>query len=113
VELKSDLERVYATARPKKEKLKLKAATISTYVQGIKLPKFEVVDLVRKETWNNASILAAVLYAPDRERFEKAHRCFEGSERSIAKFLKALEEKVKALGEPDRALDSFCQGKKS
>ncbi len=113
VELKSELERVYATTKSKTETLKIKAATISKYVQGSKVPKFEVVDLVSKETWNNASILAAVLYAPDRERFEKAHRCFDRSGRSIAKFLKALEEKVEALGEPDKALDGFCQDRKS
>lgn len=112
VNLRAELETIYQTKRPKSETLKLKANTISKYLYGFRRPTFEDVDLVSGETWNNATILAAVLYAPDRERYEKAHRCFDRELRFIGRFLEELDQKINIYESPYKALDSFCSSQK-
>jgi hypothetical protein len=87
--------------------LEAKSAIFRDFV-GPELPRFKTrqFDFVAKRDWNNASMLAAGLYAPDWERFSKAHACAGGE--TVGAFLESL--KIAEESSPDLfvALDSLC-----
>ena len=92
-ELKADLERLYEQDKlPKEKLLKLKADIFAEYQKSPRKPKFRLVDFVRDEVWNNASVLSASLYTPDTERFDLLRKCI-GQPR-IRVFLNELKSAV-------------------
>ena len=90
-----------------------KQAVIRRHMSPPLKPGFESVDYVADEEWNNASILAAALYAPDLERFARAHGCLADARPKA--LLDALARATKAI--PDAkgsepafaALDALCR----
>jgi predicted aminopeptidase len=111
-DVKAALASVYETYKKLPEqRAAAKAAVLDSYQKPPKKPPFKLVDYVADETWNNASILGAALYAPDLERFARAHRCLGKDD--AATFLTALTRA--AQGAPDaaaafKALDGLCKG---
>jgi len=72
-------------------------------------PKFKLVDFVGKKEWNHARILANQLYAPDLERFSRAHHCLPQTDVNF--FLTTLAERVKGASDPFKVLDDLCVAK--
>jgi predicted aminopeptidase len=109
VRLKEALKQVYAQHKdgPRAATLAAKAAVFQRFLSPPERPKFKVADYVGSETWNNASVLGASLYAPDASRFARARTCL--GQPSIHAFLIALEARL-AAGDADgfAALDALC-----
>jgi predicted aminopeptidase len=92
-ELHGTLKRLY-DAKPKPGEdtlLRSKALIFQSFLTPPKRPRFEVVDYIGQEEWNNATVLAETLYAPDIKTFARAHACF-GEDKSIGSFLSALKK---------------------
>lgn len=108
LQLKKALEEIYhASSIPPEEILKRKDETIAKYLKPPLRPVFKVVDFLRGENWNNASILGAALYAPDEERFLRAQRCSRTS--NAREFLLVLTRAVDEKRDPFAALDNLCR----
>ncbi len=108
-ELKEELTRYYVEAKgkPRQTILDGKAEILARYQKPPKKPAFKVLDYVKDEEWNNASLLGAVLYSPDLERFAKAHACI-GKAKAAGVFLAVLKDQEGHAGEPFKALDGMC-----
>lgn len=108
-DLKDELTRYYADAKgkPRQTILAGKAEIFARYQKSPKKPAFKVVDYVKDEDWNNASLLGAGLYTPDLERFAKAHACI-GRVKAAGVFLAALKDQADRAGDPFKALDGMC-----
>jgi predicted aminopeptidase len=103
-ELHSTLKRLYET-KPKPETtvlLESKANIFQTFTSPPKRPKFEAVDYIGHEEWNNATVLSETLYAPDTKKFAQAHACF-GRGKSFGSFLEA----VRAAHEESKGKNAF------
>ncbi len=90
-DLHSTLKHLFET-KPKPNDtilLKSKASIFQVFTSPPKRPKFEAVDYIGQEEWNNATLLSETLYAPDKNRFAKAHSCF-GENKKFGAFLEAL-----------------------
>jgi predicted aminopeptidase len=109
--LKADLTALYANPekRPRSEILAMKAQTFARHLAPPLRPKFAVVDYIGDEEWNNAAVLAAGLYAPDLDRFARAHRCL--GQKGARAFLDALRDRAAARDGEDLfvVLDGFCR----
>ncbi len=107
--LKTALTEFYAKAQPlPREEFKRKKAAIFERFQKAPLkPKFQVVDYVQGEEWNNASVLGSSLYAPDLGRFAKAHACY-GHDKPVSAFLAELKLRGDAGADPFATLDGMC-----
>ena len=118
-ELKEGLVAVFDLYKdgPKATLYASKRAVIQRFVKPPRKPEFKVIDYVAGETWNNASILGAALYAPDLERFARAHRCVEDDQ--TKGFLEALRSVTEELAGSDSsepafaALDGLCREKRA
>lgn len=108
-DLKDDLTRYYeqVKGKPRPTILAGKAEIFARYQKLPKKPAFKVVDYVKGEDWNNASVLGASLYSPDLERFAKAHACF-GKDKKVDRFLAALKDQTGQTSDPFKALDGLC-----
>lgn len=108
--VRTDLEKLYENPhkKSKAEILAAKKALLDRYQRTPLRPLFKVIDYVEGEAWNNAAVLAASLYAPDTQAFEKAHACLRGQ--PVIVFLKTLQDLTDTVGDPFVALDSVCRG---
>ncbi len=107
--LRADLKNLYQTNKdPRDILLKKKAELFQLYLSSQKLPKFKTDEFafVPKRQWNNASVLAASIYMPDIEIFEKAWECLQRPK--MGAFLMKLKDAIKITGNGPSALDSFC-----
>lgn len=71
-------------------------------------PQSRVVDYVGSDPWNNATVLASGLYAPDMTRFYKARAC-QGEATPWPEFFAKLQQAWTEVGDPFVALDSLCR----
>ena len=76
-------------------------------MQDKNIPQFEVADYISRRRWNNATILASSLYAPDFSLFRKSHVCVD-EQQSVKTFLKALTKSLEDNDNPEEALESLC-----
>lgn len=108
-DLKDDLTRYYDGAKGKSraDVLKGKAEIFARYQKAPQKPAFKVLDYVKDEEWNNASVLGAAMYAPDLERFAKAHACL-GKEKPVIAFVDALRARAEDASDAFQALDDMC-----
>lgn len=103
--LKAELTLLYEN--PSVTDIKSQKQEILNKYETVLRPKFERVDLVGDEPWNNAKILAYTMYTPSQDMFEKAFVC---QNQSVSLFLQELKNSVKKLGNPYLALENLCQG---
>jgi len=108
--LKADLTDIYQDKQKlgRTQVLEQKRKLLQKYQTPPLKPAFSVVDYVGKESWNNASVLGASLYAPDIVRFAKAYGCL-GAQRSIRRYLAALRVAVDLGFDPFMGLDGLCR----
>ncbi len=107
-DLKGELEDFYKKNQNKKRDVLLsEKSTLYQSFLNDKKPEFKRYDFIGKSDWNNARVLAASLYAPETDRFKKAHKCLKDS--SIALFFSALKKASKKFDKQFQALDSLCQ----
>lgn len=92
--------------------IQAKKQIFSEYL-GAKLPSFHTdrYSGLASRPWNNATVLAASLYAPEPERFAAAYRCLPGQ--SFSAFLQKLAAAAEIYPDAFQALDSLCAGKHS
>jgi len=95
---------------PREELIAKKRSIYARFTRAPDKPAFAVVDYVADEEWNNAAVLSASLYAPDMERFAKAHACLgkKGQPASIDQFLQALAASAEIHDDGFTALDALC-----
>ena len=108
--LKKELQVLYKNRGPGTNLpalLRRKHEIFSRYQREPLKPVFAGRDLIGRELWNNADVLAVSLYSPDFERFRTAHLCF-GIARPIGEFLEALDRAFDQTEEGFKALDSLC-----
>ena len=77
---------------PKDKLLKRKAEIFAEYQKLPRKPKFQLIDFVGGEVWNNASVLSAGLYSPNTERFDRLRKCLGQPKMSV--FLNELKSAV-------------------
>lgn len=108
-DLKAELTKYFADVKgkPRSEILKGKAEIFAKYQKAPLKPAFKVADYVKDEDWNNAALLGASLYAPDLERFAKAHACL-GKDKPANEFLSELKSRAGDVKDPFKALDGMC-----
>ena len=107
--LKKELEVLYGnSAALERGPLLAKKKEIFSRYLGPDKPRFTSsrYEYVAKREWNNATVLAAGLYAPDMARFERAHRCTGFAK--IGDFLARLKVAEEAQPDAFSALDSLC-----
>lgn len=92
------------------ELLAAKGDIYRRFMQPPDKPAFTIFDYVADEKWNNAAVLSASLYAPDMDRFAKAHACLnrQGQPATVAQFLKALAVAAEMHDDGFTALDALC-----
>ena len=107
-QLKHELELLYEQGKgwPKAELLRKKSALFASYQKPPLKPRFQQFDYVAAETWNNAAVLGASLYAPDFVRFEHFHRCFGNA--PIKEFLSLVAMATADQSDPFLALERHC-----
>lgn len=75
------------------------------------LPNFRQVDYVRAGApWNNSTVLASSMYAPDIDAFNRARNCLTKDER-VSKFLielVKLKNDFEGVNDPNVVLDGLC-----
>ena len=108
--LKADLTAIFQDKQKlgRAQVLQQKRTLLQKYLDPPLKPAFAVVDYVGKDSWNNASVLGASLYAPDIARFAKAYGCL-GAPRSIRQYLAALRVAADLGPDPFIGLDSLCR----
>ncbi len=106
--LKKDLEALYEqrSTRPLGEILAKKETTFARYLNPPVRPAFKATDYIKADAWNNATVLAAGLYAPDTRAFAKAHACLRRPK--MIDFLNALKALTDSGVEPFAALEKMC-----
>jgi predicted aminopeptidase len=89
--------------------LKSKASIFQAFTSPPKRPKFEIVDYIGQQEWNNATLLSETLYAPDTNRFATAHACF-GENKRFGAFLEAIRNAHNQTkgGEASQTLARLC-----
>lgn len=110
-DLKTALTHLY-DAQPRlapPELARAKQQVFATFRRPPRRPKFEAVDFIGDEEWNNATVLAEALYAPDTAIFARAHACL-GQKKPIRAFLDAIRETHKKRGgrDPFSSLSALC-----
>ena len=111
--LKEALDRLYKSEPkpPLKTLLLAKERIFSEFLRPPIRPKFDTIDFIAGEEWNNATVLSEALYAPDIDKFAKAHECL-GRDKPIKSFLDALKKARKENKDPFQALSRLCDGLK-
>lgn len=105
--LRAELSDLYESKMSTEVILRTKARIIESF-RSERRPKFKRYDFVGSRVWNNASILGAALYNPDRATFERALSCLYPQ--TAANFFQKLRREVTAETDPFKALDNMCKG---
>lgn len=110
-DLHTTVKRLYEI-RPKPQTavlLKSRAVIFQTFTSPPKRPKFEIIDFIGHEEWNNATLLSETLYAPDTKKFARAHACV-GRDKSFGTFLASLKSAYEDSDRKDafQALTRLC-----
>lgn len=105
-DLKKELTALYATPMERNTLLQKKADLIEKHTTRLK-PKFKSADFVGRKKWNNAYLLGATLYSPDRSKFKYAASCIRTE--SAKFFLDQLQIELKKAEDPFKALDNMCK----
>lgn len=111
-ELRSQLETLYESRAnmPLAQLLEKKKEIFSRFLNE-KRPQFHTIDFIGTEPWNNATVLAVNLYAPETERFLKAHACAKTLTKgtpTMGALLRRVEMALEEFENPFDALDSLC-----
>lgn len=109
--LKDELEALYQANISDEEKLQKKKAVFQRFLTT-EYPSFKSngYQRIKNREWNNARVMAASLYSPKLEEFERALSCLQPQ--TIGEFLDELALLEEEHGEPFLALNHMCQGGK-
>jgi predicted aminopeptidase len=88
------------------EVLAAKAAVYELFTKGERREQFSSFDFIGTKPWNNARLMANTLYAPDLERFRRAHACVGSVEASD--LLNALKRVEDTSDDQFANLDGLC-----
>ena len=86
--LRGELKKLYAQTLPTSSLRAKKLAIFDNYLRKHR-PDFEAIDFVGNLPWNNARVIGASLYSPNRDRFAAAFACSKSF--TVGEFLSAIE----------------------
>jgi predicted aminopeptidase len=105
--LRGSLENLYSQRnRLSKDEILIHKRELFVSFLREKRPKFNSVDYIGRDTWNNAVVLAASLYISKAAEFAKARACLGNI--GVGLFLKKIREANKKIADPFQILKSFC-----